>query len=308
MKATEGRDEAGVSGATADLAARLRHGLVPAVPVPCRDGKVDGDALDRYARWMARWPVAGVAVGVHTGRGPHLAPEDRRRVLAAWRRALPDRVLVAGAWDEDSAREAREGGADALLAFPRRGEPVAWHERLARELPVMAFYLYEAAGGVAWPLSTLRELLALPGVFGIKVATLDSVMTFQEIAAEVRAMPGKLLVTGEDRFLGYSLMLGAEAALVGMGAALTDIQAALLRSRRDGDWPRFVRLCALCDDFARATFRPPMEGYVRRMLWAAAADGAFPSEACDDPWGPALPGGERLAVEQAVRHARAARG
>ena len=295
-------------GAPADLAARLRHGLIPAVPVPCRGGPVDGEALDQYVRWMAQWPVAGVAVGVHTGRGPHLAPDDRRRVLSAWRRGLPDRVLVAGAWDEASAREARAGGADAILAFPRRDDPVAWHERLARELPVMLFYLYEAAGGVAWPMSTLRELLALPGVLGIKAATLDSVMTFQDIAAVVKETPGKLLVTGEDRFLGYSLLLGAEAALVGMGAALTDIQAALLRARRDGDWPRFVRLSALCDDFARATFRPPMEGYVRRMLWAAAADGAFSREACDDPWGPVLPDADREAVERAVGHARAARG
>jgi len=293
-----------VSSATGTVADRLRHGLVPAVPVPWRGGGLDADALAGYTRWMARWPVAGVAVSVHTGRGRHLAPADRRRVLAAWRSALPERVIVAGAWDEASAVEAREGGADAILVFPRRDDPVAYHARLARELPVLLFYLYEAAGGVAWPMSRLRELLALPGVVGIKVATLDSVMTFQEIAAAVAEVPGKLLVTGEDRFLGYSLQLGAEAALVGMGAALTDVPAALLRARRDADWTAFVRLSAVCDAFARATFRDPMEGYVRRMLWAAAADGGFSAEACDDPWGPPLPQAERTAVEQAVRHAR----
>lgn len=297
-----------MSGRVAALAERLRHGLVPAVPVPFRNGALDDGALAEYARWMAKWPLAGVAVGVHTGRGRHLAPPDRRRVLELWRRALPERVIVAGAWDETSAREARECGADAVLVFPRREHPVAYHERLAEELPVLLFYLYEAAGGVAWPMDLLRRLLALPGVLGIKVATLDSVMTFQEIAAVVREVPGKLLVTGEDRFLGYSLLLGAEAALIGMGAALTDVQADLLAARRDADWPRFVRLSAVCDDFARATFRPPMEGYVRRMLWAAAADGAFSGEACDDPWGPALPEGERGAVEAAVRRARATLG
>ena len=290
------------------LADRLRHGLVPAVPVPCRDGKPDEGALADYAAWMARWPVAGVAVGVHTGRGRHLSSTDRRRVLGVWRRALADRVIVAGAWDVASAIEAREGGADAILVFPPREDPVAYHERLARELPVLLFYLYEAAGGVAWPMSTLRDLLALPGVLGIKVATLDSVMTFQEIAAVIREIPDRLLVTGEDRFLGYSLLLGADAALVGMGAALTDLQAELLRARREGDWSSVVRLTATCDDFARATFRPPMEGYVRRLLWAAAADGAFSPEACDDPWGPALPDTERDAVTAAVRRARAARG
>jgi 4-hydroxy-tetrahydrodipicolinate synthase len=297
-----------VSPSAGALADRLRHGLVPAVPVPWRNGRLDAAALADYARWMARWPVAGVAVSVHTGRGPHLAPADRRRVLAAWRSALPDRVIVAGAWDEASAAEAVEAGADALLVFPRRDDPVAHHERLARSLPVLLFYLYEAAGGVAWPMSLLRELLALPGVVGIKVATLDSVVTFQEIAAVVEEVPGKLLVTGEDRFLGYSLQLGAEAALVGMGAALTDVQAALLRARREEAWSAFVRLSAVCDAFARATFRPPMEGYVRRMLWAAAADGAFTPDACDDPWGPPLPDVEKAAVGQAVRRARAALG
>jgi hypothetical protein len=42
------------------------------------------------------------------------------------------------------------------------------------------------------------------------------------------------------------------------------------------------------------------------MLWAAAAEGAFPEDACDDPWGPALDPAERETVRRAVRDARAA--
>lgn len=293
--------------APADLAHRLRHGLVPAVPVPWNEkAGLDRAALAGYVRWMARQPIAGVAVGVHTGRGRLLAPGDRRLVLEAWRDGLPDRVIVAGAWDEASAAQARDGGADAVLAFPAREDAVGYHRRLAQYLPVVLFYLYEAAGGVAWPMPALRQLLELPGVVGIKVATLDSVMTFQEIAALMRDLPDRLLVTGEDRFLGYSLMLGAESALIGMGAALTDLQAALLRARAERDWARFVQLAAVCDDFARVTFRAPMDGYVRRMLWAAAADGAIPADACHDPWGPQLPPAERAEVERVVRRARSA--
>jgi hypothetical protein len=41
------------------------------------------------------------------------------------------------------------------------------------------------------------------------------------------------------------------------------------------------------------------------MLWAAAADGALPDDACDDPWGPRLDPGEREAVRAAVRAVRA---
>jgi 4-hydroxy-tetrahydrodipicolinate synthase len=290
------------------IAARLDAGLIPAVPVPFRGAAIATDAQEVYARWMARQEIAGVAVWAHTGRGPHLTAEQRRAVLGTWRTALPDRVVVAGAATLEMAREARAGGADALLAFPRRDDPVGWHAALAEELPVIAFYLYEAAGGVSYDDGTLSAILALPGVIGIKVATLDSVVTFQRIAALVRAVPGTLLITGEDRFLGYSILMGARAALVGMGAALTDLQCALLRSHAMGDAAQFNRLLVTLDRFGQVTFAPPVEGYVRRMLWAAAAAGVIPADACDDPWAPPAAPGERTAVERAVRDARAAGG
>jgi 4-hydroxy-tetrahydrodipicolinate synthase len=286
---------------------RLDWGLIPAVPVPFRGSEMDGVAQRTYAAWMARQPVAGAAVWAHTGRGPHLSANVRREVLDTWREAMPDRVIIAGARDVGMAIEARRGKADALLAFPERQDPVGYHRRLSRELPVIAFYLYEAAGGVSYDDATLHAILELPDVIGVKVATLDSVMTFQRIAAVLRSHPSKLLITGEDRFLGYSLLLGARTALIGMGAALPDVQADLLRARAQEDWPRFIMLSDICDRFGQATFIHPMEGYIRRMLWAAAADGALPAHACDDPWGPALPEDERDAVERLVRDARTAR-
>ncbi|MBA3521355.1 MAG: dihydrodipicolinate synthase family protein [Gemmatimonadales bacterium] len=289
------------------LAERLEWGLVPAVPVPFRGAELDEVAQRSYAQWMAAQPVAGVAVWAHTGRGPHLSGEQRHVVLDAWRDALPDRVVVAGARDIGMAIEARRGRADAILAFPERTDPVGYHRRLSRELPVIAFYLYEAAGGVAYDDDTLEAILQLPGVIGIKVATLDSVVTFQRIADIMSRHPDKLLLTGEDRFLGYSLLMGARAALIGMGAALPELQAELLRARAVEDWKRFVELSELCDRFSQVTFIQPMEGYIRRMLWAAAAEGALPPEATDDPWGPPLPDSERDAVQRLVRDARAAR-
>jgi 4-hydroxy-tetrahydrodipicolinate synthase len=274
--------------------------------VPFRGDRLAEDALRAYTSWMAARRVAGVAVWAHTGRGPHLSAEQRGRVLQAWRAALPVSVIVAGAAGVTMAAEAKAGGADALLAFPRAEDPVGYHETLSRELPVIVFYLYEAAGGVAYDDATLHALLALPNVIGIKVATLDSVATFQRLARLVRDHPTKLLVTGEDRFLGDSLTMGARAALIGMGAALTDLQRALLEAFRTGDVASFAHLSGLCDRFAGATFIRPLEGYVRRMLWALAADGVIPEDACDDPWGPALPAAERDVVRRAVGEARAA--
>jgi len=275
--------------------------------VPFRGRTLAEDAQRGYARWMATQPVAGVAVWAHTGRGPHLSAEQRGSVLATWRVALPDKVIVAGANSRAMAREAKAGGADVLLAFPPRDDAVRHHELLGRELPVIAFYLYEAAGGVAYDDATLHAILDLPSVIGIKVATLDSVITFQRVAGVARAHPEKLLITGEDRFLGYSVMLGARAALIGMGAALTDLQAALLAAYAKRDFVTFLSLTSLCDAFGATTFASPVEGYVQRMLWSLAADRVIPHDACDDPWGPPLAAAERDAVQEAVREAREGR-
>jgi 4-hydroxy-tetrahydrodipicolinate synthase len=304
MDAERRRDPVAVT----NLVERLDGGLIPAVPVPFRGDELAASAQRAYAEAMARRPIAGVAVWAHTGRGPHLSDVQRRDVLELWRELLPDRVVVAGARDIGTAIAARRGRADALLAFPQRDDPVGYHQRLSRELPTLAFYLYEAAGGVDYDDDTLHRILELPGVVGIKVATLDSVMTYQRIAAVLRSHPDKLLVTGEDRFLGYSVMMGARAALVGMGAACTELQVELLRAARERAWERFVRLSEACDALAQATFTAPMEGYVRRMMWAAAAEGLLPDDACDDPWGPALDPSERATVAEAVRRARAALG
>ena len=87
-------------------------------------------------------------------------------------------------------------------------------------------------------------------------------MTFQRLAALLRAHPDKLLITGEDRFLGYSIMLGRRAALIGMGAALPDLQAGLLRAYADGDWAGFSR----CSDALRPARRGdvhPADGGLR---------------------------------------------
>jgi len=289
------------------VALRLHRALVPAVPVPFRGKTLADDALQAYAKWMAEQPVVGVAVWAHTGRGPHLTQEQRDRVLHIWRDAMPHKLIIAGVNSVEMAKAAKRGGADALLAFPRPLDPVPYHAALARELPVIAFYLYEAAGGVAYDNATLHGLFSSTEVIGIKVATLDSVMTFQRVAALMKEYSGKLLITGEDRFFGYSLAMGARSALIGMGAALTDIQAAMLRSFFGGDFGGYVRLSGICDRFAEVAFADPIEGYIKRMLWAAAVEGAIPEDACDDPWGPALGPGERDKVKRAVRDARAAR-
>jgi len=282
-----------------DLKEQLHHRLIPAMPVPFTSERIiHHDSHVRMAEYMSDMPIGGVAVWAHTGRGLLLTEEERAEVLTHWRESLPDRIIVAGAGSREMAEHAKSLGADAILCHPPthlRGQAdeaiIDYHHELSRVgLPLILFYLYEAAGGINYSPQLLRKLFALPNVIGVKIATLDSVMTFQTLAAFIKSeFPSKLLITGEDRFLGYSLMMGADAALVGMGAALTALQAEMMHALYAQDFDRFLYQSKFVDQFAMATFTNPMEGYISRMLYTLSWLGVVSPEAIYDPWGPGLP-------------------
>lgn len=284
-----------------DIQERLRHRLIPAVPVPFTEERViHHESHVRLAGYMADMPIGGVAVWAHTGRGMMMSTEERAEVLTHWRESLPDSIIIAGAGSLGMAEHAKSLGADALLCHPphvhshSEGEAenaiLEYHRELASVgLPLILFYLYEAAGGIAYSQHLLRQLLALPHVIGIKIATLDSVMTFQSLAQFIKSQfPHKLLITGEDRFFGYSLMMGSDAALVGMGTALTAMQAEMMQAFYSQRFEEFHYRSQFVDRFAMATFTDPMEGYISRMLYALAWAGIVSKKAIYDPWAPAI--------------------
>lgn len=297
-----------------ELKATLAGGLVPAVPVMFdRDHRFHERAHEAYVSFMSSQPIAGVAVWAHTGRGLLLDDDTAQRVLRQWRQGLALKPLIAGVGSRHAdgnpqestsatlamANAAAEYGANALLIYPpswlkhheqRDSLILEHHEQLSKlGLPLVLFYLYEAAGGVRYTKTVLDELLTLPNVIGIKMATLDSVMTYQDIATHIQSRhPDKLLITGEDRFLGYSLRRGAKTALIGMGAVCSDLQAELIDAHFAGNAERFLELSDLVDRLAEVLFIDPMEGYIGRILYALARLGVISADAANDPWGPAL--------------------
>jgi len=310
---------------------RLWHGLVPAVPVPmAANGQIDPAAQKSYIAYMDQQPVAGVAVWAHTGRGLHLSRDQRIQVLQAWAQGTgSSRLIVAGVGGSrpgavtfpayvdsalEMANDALQHGAQAFLIYapsplrqivgPDGTEELVldYHRQLAAlHAPIILFYLYEAAGGISYSPELLRRLLALPEVVGIKLATLDSVMTYQNVANLIaEEFPRKVLITGEDRFLGYSLMAGAQAALIGMGAACTALQYNLMEACFQGRAEEFLKLSAVVDRLSQVLFVPPMEGYIRRMLWTLVHLGVIEPESAHDPWGPDLPESEFIRISEAL--------
>ncbi|OUC96293.1 dihydrodipicolinate synthase family protein [Streptosporangium minutum] len=182
------------------------------------------------------------------------------------------------------ARVAAGLGADAVMVFPT-DDPWAAHDAIWRStgLPMIAFDLYVKP----YPPGVLRRLVRHPGVAGLKTALLSDAMGCQEAIAVTRAA-GRLPITGEDRMFGPSLLWGAEAALVGIAAAAVEVTAEVMTAFAGSDLRAFERASARLDRLAAATFTEPMEGYVQRMLWLAAAEGRIPDSHAHDPYGPDL--------------------
>ncbi len=305
--------------AAAALRDRLRWKLIAATATPPRPGhEFDAGVVDAYLRGPVADGVDALAVLAHTGRGPHLPPPTRDSVIRlAVELGVP--VIVGGRPAEsltDVLREAEQAvalGADALLVFPpaaeageaagqvagsRPGDVVDWHDALWRAtgLPMLAFDLYSR------PIDArvLPEVLAHPGVAGLKVARLHDAVACQAVLDATNAA-GRLAVTGEDRMFGPSLMWGAQAALVGLAAAAVPVTARVLRAFADKDYARFVADSGPLDRFAAVAFAEPVEGYVQRMLWVAAAEGRIPQTHARDAFGPGLSDVERERTLAAFR-------
>lgn len=288
-------------------ALNLRHGVTAAMLTPFDSaGTPDVDAAGPYAASLVRDGVRGLAVGAHTGRGLLLAGAVRRALIRTVRAAV-DVPLVAGVGlghaDAPTpsavertlvatATDLAASGADALLVYPvaRDAHPdlPALHAAVADAagLPVIAFVLYEAASGHRYSVDLARRLVATDGVAGIKLAVLDDAVACQDILTACRAeRPDTILFTGEDRMLGPSLMWGADAALVGIAAAVPGVTVDVLDAWTDRRHAEFVTASARADALGARVFRSPVDTYVQRMAWLAAWEGRLPRSVCHDPMG-----------------------
>ncbi|NUT32326.1 MAG: dihydrodipicolinate synthase family protein [Hamadaea sp.] len=280
----------------AALRDRLRWQLVAATATPTGPDGFDPDVFAHYLRGLVADGVGALAVLAHTGRGPFQTAEVRDQVITIARgTGVPVIVGVGGSAGETldavvrQAQRAAELGADGLLVFPAGTDALAWHDALwqASGLPLLAFDLYVRP----YPPAVLTELLAHPGVAGLKVARLhDAVACQAAIGAANDA--DRLAITGEDRMFGPSLLWGAQSALVGLAAAAVPVTARVLRAYADKEYADFVTASAALDRFAAVAFDEPVEGYVQRMLWTAAAEGRIPAGFAADPQAPPLPDGE----------------
>jgi dihydrodipicolinate synthase/N-acetylneuraminate lyase len=276
---------------------RLRQGLViPAHPLALTDAR---QLDERWQRALTRYYHAagagGIAVGVHTTqfeiRDPQhgllelvlaLAADTARQCdVAAGRQT----VLIAGVCGTTpqavgEASLARELGYHAgllSLAALRNADDAALIQHcrtVARELPLVGFYLQPAVGGRVLSRGFWREFVEIPNVVAVKIAPFNRYQTLDVVRAVAEAGRERdvALYTGNDDNIAIDLLTEYEVAvgertvrlrivggLLGHWACWTRAAVALLEechaAVRDGSVPaRLLTLAAQVTDCNAALF------------------------------------------------------
>ena len=230
------------------------RGIIPACVVTFdADGRFDEAAYRRYLQWLLPQGPVALAINADTGEGPHLWPDERERVLRVAVDEAGDVPVIAGlsaqftAQAVEEAKRAEGAGARGLLVFPipvYQGTPldpaipVAYHEAIARGcgLPMVAFQLQPALGGVIFSEETLRRIAAIDSVVALKEASFDARL-YLLTRRMIESLPRPIdLLTGDDNFIYESFVLGAEGALIGFGTLATDLQVEMYGLTREGRW------------------------------------------------------------------------
>lgn len=294
----------------------LPAGLIPATVVPMTaGGDIAWSQLGRYLREVAATRPVALAVTADTGEVLHLSPAEQYRIvelakaetglrivagLPAAGRGQPDAVAAVVA----HARALGAAGADALLVFPDgTGDDavVAYHRAVGDAgLPLIAFQLQPALGGVIYRPALLRRLLALEAVVALKEASFDRGV-FRATAA-IAAAAGVALLTGNDNFILESFELGAHGALLGFGALLTGHQVAMIEAWNAGRADEARRRAAPLQRLADVLFAPPVGHYRARIKECLVMLGQLDAAHVRPPLG-AVNAAERARLRHALHDA-----
>lgn len=258
------------------------NGIIPACVVTFdANGKFDEGQYRRYLQWLLPQGPVALAINADTGEGPHLWPHEREAVLRVAVEEAGDVPIIAGlsaTFTEQAIEEAKraEGaGARGLLVFPipaYQGQPldpaipVAYHEAIARGcgLPMVAFQLQPALGGVIFSEETLRRIAAIDAVVALKEASFDALL-YLRTRRMIEALPRRIaLLTGDDNFIFESFVMGAEGALIGFGTLATAEQVEMYRLTREERWAEARAIWERIMPLEEAVYGVPVRDYRAR--------------------------------------------
>jgi hypothetical protein len=209
-----------------EVLAALRQGVViPAHPLALdADRRLDARRQRALTRYYLDAGAGGLAVGVHTTQFAIRDVGLYRPVLELAMRSATDQsrrppIMIAGlagrtAQAVNEAQTARDLGYHAgllslaALKGASEDELIDHAKSVAREIPLVGFYLQPAVGGLVLPISFWRRFAAIENVAAIKIAPFNRYRTLDVVRGVVEAGAADriTLYTGNDDHIVLDLI------------------------------------------------------------------------------------------------------
>ena len=264
-------------------------GVIPAAFLPMtEDFKPDYEAYAIYLNWFIEQNAIALSINMDTGEGPQLTLEERRLAVETAVKVAEGRVpIIAGVMGTttsfalETAMVYKNAGVDGIVIFPNaafRNEPLdpripfEYHRTIAREtgLPTVLFQLAPVFGGTLYSRHALLKLVEIPEVMAIKEASFDAqYFAYTKESLDLAERPITLL-TGNDRFIAESFLLGAEGALLGFASVGCGMVAEMLNHFNAGRYSEGMAMRKYVQDFATFIYKDPVLDYRARCKAALA--------------------------------------
>lgn len=259
-------------------------GIVSAPVLPMHpDASIDWESLRSYLAWIAKQKPIAIAMNMDASEGPSLTRDEMLEVVRVSRKVIEGTCplvsgLIVGSTADAVAfgRELKAAGAQGLAIFPPfptfLGNPVPtrmiyeYHKAIADgvNLPLIAFQ-FPKAWGPDFPPETLRELVKIPQVIGLKEASFDTTKTLETIDT-ARTLPRKIgIMTGSDTFILEAMIFGCDGALIGFAGTATDQLIRMHKAVMAKDFDTAFEIWARLGPLARYCWRAPIRDYRPRM-------------------------------------------
>jgi 4-hydroxy-tetrahydrodipicolinate synthase len=263
--------------------ARFQGLFVPNVTPFAPSGELDLKSLERLGRHLTACEgVAGLVSCARIGEGPVLRPEEKREVYRVAgdvaRRAGKIHIAAVTPQSTEEAialmRDLEALPVDAAMIFPpllfawgkvggelkrRFFEEVA----AASKLPIVLFQVPVAS--YAYDPETVCRIARLEKIVAYKEASFN-INLFTETMRQLEAERSEMAVlTGNDRFVAESYMLGARGALIGVSNLATAQWGAIDCAGRTGEYREAMRIQRELAELKELLFSEPIVEAVARI-------------------------------------------
>lgn len=275
---------------------RTMQGIAAALLPYEADGRV---AVDAFSKQLISTQKTGLmnAVNMDTGYVNYLTDAEKQDVLEWTRQALgPGVPFVAGAYIENETGDdvvglyrhqmdviVRFGGIPILFQTARlhgkSPEKVAQvYREAARGYPhVLAFELGSmfAPNGEIWSIETVRRLMDVPDIKGMKHSSLNRLVEIERLALRDAFRPDFRIYTGND--LGINMIEYGSDYLLGLAAFAPEKFAERDRLWEAGD-PAYYALSDALQYLGNVAFRAPVPAYKHSAAVFLNLIGRIPSD------------------------------